>query len=377
MSTLSYILQVNFYLILFYGLYQFSLKKETFFAINRFYLLSSVVISLIIPFVGLSLPSQELIQQSLNITINDISQRVDPIKATDVDFKNITSAVYFTGVALSAIIFLYKVIRLNKTIRKMAPNKAFSFFRIKIIDSSTINYNVIDSHEQTHVRQLHSVDVLFFELLVILCWFNPVIYCYKISIKRVHEYLADRVAANYMGDKKEYAMFLLNKALGFSPALSNSFADKSLIESRVYMLYREKSTGQALLKYVLIMPLLAGAVLFSSASHTKTKFAERRGFVNVAPLYPGGLKKFTEYLSKSIKGSKAFVKSKDKVQISFIIDTDGSITEATITKGGSREQNDEAIRIIENCPRWRPGFKNGEPVKVQFKINLAYKASKA
>jgi len=377
MTLLSYTLQVNFYLILFYGLYKVSFDKETFFTLNRFYLLTSVVVSFIIPFITLSLPSQESIQQSLNITINDITQRVDPLKATNINLKNLTLIIYFTGVALSAMIFLYKIIGLNRTIRKMAPNKAFTFFRIKVIDSSIINYNVIDSHEQTHVRQLHSFDVLFFELLAIIFWFNPVIYCYKISVKRVHEYLADRVAANYMGDKKDYALLLLNKALGFSPALSTSFADKSLIESRVYMLYREKSTSQALLKYGLVIPLLAGTILFSSVSHPKSTFAASRVSVNVAPLYPGGLKKFTEYLSKSIKASKVFVKSKDKVQISFIIDTDGSITAATITKGSSQELNNEAIRIIENCPRWRPGFKNGEPVKVQFKINLAYKASKA
>ncbi|MDB5020149.1 MAG: hypothetical protein JWQ28_1276, partial [Pedobacter sp.] len=100
------------------------------------------------------------------------------------------------------------------------------------------------------MRQMHSLDVIFFELLGVFTWFNPVIYLYKQSIKNIHEYLADEEAAQYQGDKQQYSLLLLSSAFGVDPnTLTNSFFNTSMIKKRITMLNKEKSRRTAILKY--------------------------------------------------------------------------------------------------------------------------------
>jgi len=111
------------------------------------------------------------------------------------------------------------------------------------------------------------MDVIFFEVLGILTWFNPVIYFYKYSIKSIHEYLADEEAVKFIGDKERYALLLVSHAFG-TPVnhLTNSFFNKSLLKKRIYMLHQQKSTKTALLKYGLFLPLFAITLVLSSST---------------------------------------------------------------------------------------------------------------
>ncbi|RYE26671.1 MAG: hypothetical protein EOP48_35010 [Sphingobacteriales bacterium] len=110
---------------------------------------------------------------------------------------------------------------------------AFSFLGSQFIDEQLPGSKTISRHEETHIRQLHSADVLFFEVLGVLIWFNPVIYFYKSTIKRIHEYLADDVAARFQGDKDQYAILLMSNALGVTPHdLTNGFFNQKILKKK-------------------------------------------------------------------------------------------------------------------------------------------------
>ncbi|MGY0039849.1 M56 family metallopeptidase [Pedobacter sp. NJ-S-72] len=114
--------------------------------------------------------------------------------------------------------------RLKKKNQSKPRRDAFSFFGKKVIDPELPGSDIIEKHEDIHIRQHHTFDVLFFELLGILVWCNPIIYLYKTTVKNIHEYLADEEAAIFQGDKETYAMLILSQAFGVDQnVLTNSF----------------------------------------------------------------------------------------------------------------------------------------------------------
>lgn len=374
MTLTGYLFQVSTYLIVFYAFYEIAVKGQTFFMLNRIYLLSVIVFSLAIPLTRIQwLLQKEVIQQTLSVTVQFALTRVQPIQQFTSSLDRLTLPVYITGTTLSSVLFIWRLMGLKKTAIKSSKNKAFSFFKFKVVDQTLPDYPIINVHEQVHVRQLHSADILFVELMGILFWFNPVIYCYKRSIKRVHEYLADRAAARYMGDNKSYALLLFHKSIGLSPVLANSFQNTSLLKSRIYMLQREQSRKLTLWRYIAIVPIIAIMLLFSSASiiHKGNKFE------TYAPAFPGGLQRFQSYLIKAVKTSKTLDhKFHGNVLIGFIIDADGAVTEIKILESTNTALNKEAIKIMEMCPKWLPGYQNGISVKVQYQVNLKFEPAK-
>jgi hypothetical protein len=125
-------------------------------------------------------------------------------------------------------------------------------------------------HEQVHAQQLHSADILFFELSTIINWFNPIAYLYQNEIRKIHEYIADEAASETLSKKSEYALLLFHENFGVkSQKLTNSFFNQSILKQRIMMLQKNKSKKVTLLKYGLIAPLFLGMLVLSSAFVSK------------------------------------------------------------------------------------------------------------
>lgn len=149
---------------------------------------------------------------------------------------------------------------------------AFSFWKQKAVAKNLPEIATVNHHEDIHIKQLHTFDVIFFELLGIITWFNPIIYLYKETIKNIHEYLADEAATKFQGNKEAYSMLLLNQAFGINTnALTNGFFKKSMVKKRIFMLYKERSEKTAIVKYGIFVPLLGVALILSSATVRKNK----------------------------------------------------------------------------------------------------------
>jgi len=276
MSFAHYLLQVNLYLVVFYGVYKLLLDKETYFTLNRIYLVSAGVLSLCIPFIRLEWLTEHKAAQQVYTSVNweAVLQQATVVteRNNGLIWTNALVYIYCAGILFFLGRLVFNLLAVKKMLVAGKAGVAFSFFGKKIIDQNLPQMDVIDIHEQAHIKQWHTVDILFFEILGIITWLNPIIYLYKKAIKNIHEFLADELAAAYQGDKAEYAMLLLSKSFGISPsALTNNFLDKSLIKKRIFMLHKERSKKIAIMKYGIFIPLFAILIVFSSATVRKNE----------------------------------------------------------------------------------------------------------
>lgn len=275
MSWAHYLLQVNIYLVIFYCFYKLLLDKETYFVLNRIYLVSSGLFSLAIPFLRFELFSEKVVSDKLYISVSEINAVVSnyailPQTQDQYDWGRLIVIIYIFGVLGYLLYFIYQLLAINLLFNRASANDAFSFFQRKSVAENLPERATVDLHEDIHMKQLHSLDVIFFEILGIITWFNPVIYLYKKSVKNIHEYLADEAAAKFQGDKETYALLLLSQAFGVRPnTLMNGFFTKSLIKKRIFMLHKQRSKKTAILKYGLFVPLFALTLVLSSATIRK------------------------------------------------------------------------------------------------------------
>ena len=272
MTWAHYILQVNIYLVVFYGFYKLLLDKETYFLWNRIYLVAAGILSLAIPFLRFewftTQPAAQPVYTGV-VQINDFITQMAVVKddANSFNLGNTLVYIYLTGTLFFVGKFIFQLISVQVLLKRKKSGSAFSFFKKKVIDQNLPQVQTIQKHEEIHIRQWHTLDVLFFEVVGIITWFNPVIYFYKTTVKHIHEYLADEEAATYQGDKEQYALLLLSSAFGVSAnALTNSFFNKSLIKKRIYMLHKQRSRKTAMLKYGMFVPLFAVTLIMSSAT---------------------------------------------------------------------------------------------------------------
>lgn len=272
MSWAHYILQANIYLVLFYGFYKLFLAKETYFILNRIYLISAGIGSLCIPFLRFEWFGKQPVATPIYAGVGQLNELITQVNvASDAPEKlsagNVIVIIYLIGLSIFTLLFIYKLLKVQRLLQQEHAGNAFSFFRKKRIDTNLPEVQTIDRHEEIHIRQLHTLDVLFFELLGIFTWFNPIIYFYKHTIKNIHEYLADEEAAKFQGDKEQYALLLLSRAFNIAPSsLTNTFFNKSLIKKRIFMLHKQRSKKTAILKYGLFLPLFAITLIMSSAT---------------------------------------------------------------------------------------------------------------
>lgn len=407
MNVAHYLLQVNIYLVVFYGFYRLLLDRETYFTMNRIYLIAAGLFSLLIPFIHVDWFSAQPLSQNVSVGVSQLYMiaGIGDQQATGLSWGNAIAFLYMSGVLIFLLRFLVQVVSLRKTMQRVPEGSAFSFFNRMFVHPELPGRDVVQQHEQTHMQQMHSLDVLFLELLGIVVWFNPVIYFYKQSIKNIHEYLADEEAARFQGDKTQYSMLLLSKAFNVDlNMLTNNFSSKSMIKKRIAMLHKEKSKKRGILKYGLFLPLFALTLLISSATIRtnetirvaaeripldrplnlveETSSAEQRkafDFVSVdtPPSFPGGIEKFYAFVGKSIKYPPQAVKKniQGKVFLQFIVEEDGRLSNIKVNRSLTPEIDQEAKRVLESSPAWIPGTKDKQPVRVLYHIPISFTLS--
>ncbi|RLJ65679.1 TonB-like protein [Lacinutrix venerupis] len=291
---LHYILQTIIFQLLFLMVYDVFLKNETFFNWNRFYLLTSALLSVILPFVKIdgfktiipqkyifSLPEVIIGNNTSNvITLNEVFLNTQ--KAT-LYFSFNWSYILYLGSCIAIILFLIKLYKIaiiaykNPKVKfekalliELSNSKhAFSFFNYIFIgkDINTEDKQTILAHELEHVKEKHSIDLLFFEILKIVFWFNPLIYLYQNRIADLHEFVADAKAVK-SSSKTNYYQNLLSQVFDTQKvSFINSFFKQSLIKKRIIMLSKSKSKQIHLAKYLLVFPMVIGMLFYTSCSN--------------------------------------------------------------------------------------------------------------
>ncbi|RZK79640.1 MAG: hypothetical protein EOO92_08935 [Pedobacter sp.] len=303
MNALTYLIQVNLYLVLFYTLYYLILRNETFFKMNRLYLVGSVVLALAIPSLKAEWIKDLFVAEQIYQTTQKVSTNVSSVMTNTVimeppvehiDYSlavgstkitilkngglNATEVfwIFYGCVTLVFLLSFFKRLYLVKrAFQHHAKHQAFSFFSKVTVDDEIEGKETILDHEMVHVKGWHSLDVIFFELFAAFNWFNPIAFAYKKAIKNIHEFIADETVASGLRDKSEYAVLLVSNAFNTQPhKLTNSFYNNSLLKRRLIMLNKSKSRKTAILKYGLSVPLFAIMVIVSSATIEKSETIE-------------------------------------------------------------------------------------------------------
>ncbi len=283
MNLLAYILKANLFLVVFYGFYFLLFRKETFHKANRYFLVVGAIIALLLPFVRSSqMQKPEIVSDEIKSVAYDLyfqSEEVIVSSAIETySYFDILKYLYLLGLIVAGIALLA---RIAKTIFWLKTNKkvngtAFSFLGKIFIDKHLEQKSVIFKHESIHVRQMHFLDLIFFEMLQIVFWFNPIIYFYKKSISIIHEFLSDEEASKIAQDKIAYASLLVSKQFSIQPAtiFTQHFFNHSTLKSRIIMLSKNPSKKTALLKFGLLAPLFFMMLAISSFTVVDTKNIE-------------------------------------------------------------------------------------------------------
>ena len=280
----SYIIQVICFQALFLAVYYLLLRKETFFSYNRIYLLVTPVIALALPFIKIAMLQTVVPVETFASVLPEVVIG-DAAVITSTDTAPVTESftipwlqIYMAGVIISLVILIIKIKKFasyfsykqkeSSIIEIPSSTEAFTFFNYIFIgaDIDTLSRKQILTHEQIHAKQGHTWDLIFFEILKVVLWFNPITYLYQKNISIVHEYLADQKATEGIS-KYTYYEELLNTAFGTSKlSFTNTFFNQSLIKKRIVMLQKSKSQKSALAKYLLLIPLVLAMLVYVSCS---------------------------------------------------------------------------------------------------------------
>lgn len=394
MTWAHYLLQVNIYLVIFYAFYKLLLDKETYFMLNRIYLIAAGMLSLVIPFLRPEWFIRQPATQQIKISVDQLNMMmaqgtVSPDEGLNLNPVQILVGIYLIGILFFLGRFIFQLFAVRKLVRTKPSGSAFSFFSKKIIDPEIQEFETIQTHEEIHVRQYHTADVLFFELLGILVWCNPIIYFYKTTVKNIHEYLADEEAVRIQGDAESYSILLLSQALGVDQhVLTNRFFNKSLIKKRIFMLHKQRSRKIAILKYGLFLPLFAVTLLLSSATISKNEnlkavaeeitvpVAQAASSIQlfkpkaiIQPENNGGWNKFYNYLSRTVKYPKLAYQYQlqGNVLIKFTLTSgvvSGISTGALLGQGCDAE----VMRTIMNFDDFKSVDNGHYTIKVAFRL---------
>ncbi|MDT0678117.1 M56 family metallopeptidase [Autumnicola musiva] len=281
-NFLIYLLKSAGILSIFCLSYYLFLRKETFFILNRSFLLGGILASFILPLIYFTKTVYvEAITMPGNYSI-DMEDNTFPIaEEATINWWLIGGLIYFTVAAFFLIrtgIQLFQIWRIIKLNGKKPENDyslidmggdsaPFSFFKYIFINPDAHSHRemrLILEHEKVHARQLHSADILLANITAAILWFNPFSWLFRKFIEQNLEFIADRRTVAGTNSTKEYQHTLVkNSIAGMHPELTNSFY-QSFIKKRIVMLNKKNDNQRNTWKIVLVFPFLLTFMLLSN-----------------------------------------------------------------------------------------------------------------
>ena len=279
------------------------------------------------------------------------------------------------------------------------------------------------AHERGHIRLRHSWDLLLVDTLTALQWFNPAMWMLRQDLRAIHEYEADGAVLSLGINARQYQYLLISKAAGIGGySLANGISHSTL-KNRINMMLHKKSERRSLLKLLALIPIVGIALALNARTVTDyvydepqkqqpVKKGKKAGTIKVngqdikvveqddivtvegeveapaqespaddafdvveqMPEYPGGPKALMEFLNNNVQypaeAEKAGIQG--RVIATFVVEKDGSISNAKVVKSVDPLLDAEAIRVISAMPNWIPGKQNGKVVRVKYTVPLSF-----
>ena len=283
-TFLYYDLKAAVLIAVFYIFYRLLLSKETFHRMNRIVLLSTALLSFILPLCIITTHRTEVIAgASPVIEVLEGAPAVVPGEEQTVLPWWLTAIVtaYLAGVAVVITKILISLVSILRLIRSAQDVREYKGSHLIIRDTksasfSWMNYIIIGrndyeqgieeilDHEKAHIGLRHSWDLLLVDLISAVQWFNPTIWMLRSDLRAIHEYEADEAVLLNGADVRHYQYLLVSKAMaesGFS--ITNQF-NHSNLKSRINMMTNKKSHTSSALKALYILPIVGVSLAVSA-----------------------------------------------------------------------------------------------------------------
>ena len=414
-----YLLEASVCLGVFYLFYLAVLHRQPTFQYNRLYLLATSALGWILPLLEVPLGwggGGSTGESAAYMLLPAAENRVAETLGSGLPWWEM---LYGLSVLVMLTRFAAQFYRLHKTVRRSreqaVPHRRYrllytdgqfptaSFFRYLFWDN-TQPLTVEETrqmmlHEETHIRQGHSYDVLYITLLKTFAWFHPLVYFYERALTQTHEFAADAgVLRQAPAAQRTYARLLSKHSLSSrNVLLVNRFFYPSLILNRINMIYATQKTPWY--RYVLIIPVFAFLFLVFSCQeenemaklddlaqqYEDAETQEERSKLSDAdevfmvvedqPIPEGGLESFYRYVAENMKypTTARQAGTEGKVFVQFVVDKDGALTDVRALKGIGGGCDEEAVRVIKEAPAWNPGKQRGKFVKVRMVMPITFK----
>ena len=290
---IDFLLKSAISLIVFLGFYYLVLEREKIHKFNRFYLLISILISLIIPFVTFEfiefVETAPVIQyyEPINIEKAEVVLNQNPIIEKVITAKESVEYlpyIFWSIYVLISFVFLFRfgknyfklIVKSNINPSVKYKNANLILLDEKILPHTFLNFIFVNSedfknrniedelfaHEMVHVNQKHTLDILLIEFLKAIFWFHPLFYLYKKAIQLNHEFLADEEIVTTYNNVPYYQNLLLHKSNSNTTIYLASNLNYLITKKRLLMMTKNTSKKIALLKKVAALPILAGLIYF-------------------------------------------------------------------------------------------------------------------
>lgn len=287
------LLKINFVLILFGAAYYLILRRLTFYTINRVFLVFGMLFATAYPFIDLTafFHQQDVNAIAFVPQLNQDVAALVPSKFIALNWQILT-VIFYVGVILMALRLFVQFVSLYKMHQKSAPGSIadfpvrilsesvspFSFWQTVYVNPSLHKESELETiiaHENIHVKQWHSLDIILAELSVVFYWFNPGIWLMKKAVKENLEFITDQKILNKGIDKRTYQYSLLDVG-NLTPAVEivNNF-NLSDLKKRIKMMNAKRSSKLSLSSYLFILPvLLITTLAFTVSKKDVTKHFE-------------------------------------------------------------------------------------------------------
>ena len=405
-----------------YFAYKLLFLNSNRFQLNRIVLLTIAIFAFALPFIKISLEGQQFqemtsFKQEMDVIFySDAIIEETAVETNTLSITDIISYIYIIGVVFFLMKFVYNIVKIYKIkagkkietiddVNFIYTNEShipFSFLNNIYIPKDNLDEMII-KHEMSHVKNHHSVDVILMEIMIAFQWFNPFIRMIKNELKSNHEFIADSEAIKNEDEKSNYMMLLLQQCTAddFS-TIANNFSFL-LTKKRISMITKNQKVKGSVIKVLLTLPVFALLILLNTqCDNTKPNDEKQQPAVTetwtileqpvydkealnlqdsiyrvseVMPQYPGGPNEMMRYIQENIKYPQSAKDNKieGRVFVTFVVEKDGSITNATVLRGIDKECDAEALRVVSSMPKWTPGQQKGEVVRTQFTIPIIYK----
>ena len=285
-------------------------RKTTFHQWNRFYLLGAVLFSLSAPLVNIQIATETVVMPNLEKKLSffeempQMKEQIpmgEPLPSDEItaykqpeqsetssleqvtphwDWAVVSLFVYVAGLLVFGSMFLFRLAKLSRLIRKaekhredgfvlvhLSGKQVFSFFSFVFLDKHRYKEKeraTLLHHEQVHIQQKHSLDVLVLEILQVVFWFNPLYRIYRKFLQQEHEYFVDATTSKEIG-QPQYAQLLLTLATTKQPVLGHAFAYIP-IKHRIFKLFQKPSTTMERSRFFIALPIALSLFLVFSCS---------------------------------------------------------------------------------------------------------------